>query len=346
MADDWHALPAEAVLKRLRGSPQGLTPQEATARLARHGPNELVQPTRVSPLKILLEQFTDVLVIVLIAAAIISGALGLAKGEATELYDAGLIVVIVILNATLGFVQEYRAEKSLQALKALAAPRAHVLRGGEIASVPTREVVPGDIVVLGAGDRVPADARLLEVASTRTNEASLTGESTPVSKIVGPLPGKVFLGDRRNMVFMGTAVDGGRGRAVVVATGMATELGKIAGLVQQETKEETPPQRQLNRRGKQLGLVVLATAGIVFLIGSLQTPGQVEILFLTAVGLAVAAIPEGLPAVVTICLALGLQRMIKRHALVRKLPAVEALGAATVIFSDKTGTLTKGEKDV
>ena len=346
MANDWHALPAEAVLKRLRGSPQGLTPQEATARLARHGPNELVQTTRVSPLKILLEQFTDVLVIVLIAAAIISGALGLAKGEATELYDAGLIVVIVILNATLGFVQEYRAEKSLQALKALAAPRAHVLRGGEIASVPTREVVPGDIVVLGAGDRVPADARLLEVASTRTNEASLTGESTPVSKIVGPLPGKVFLGDRRNMVFMGTTVDGGRGRAVVVATGMATELGKIAGLVQQETKEETPLQRQLNRLGKQIGLVVLATAGIVFLIGFLQNPDQVEILFLTAVGLAVAAIPEGLPAVVTICLALGLQRMIKRHALVRKLPAVEALGAATVICSDKTGTLTKGEMNV
>src|SRR3990170_1856920 len=313
-ADAWHAPPAEAVLKRLRGSPQGLTPQEAPARLARHGPNELVQTTRVSPLKILLEQFTDVLVIVLIAAAIISGALGLAKGEATELYDAGLIVVIVILNATLGFVQEYRAEKSLQALKALAAPRAHVLRGGEIASVPTREVVPGDIVVLGAGDRVPGDARLLEVASTRTNEASLTGESTPVSKIVGPLPGKVFLGDRRNMVFMGTTVDGGRGRAVVVATGMATELGKIAG--------------------------------IVFLIGFLQNPDQVEILFLTAVGLAVAAIPEGLPAVVTICLALGLQRMIKRHALVRKLPAVEALGAATVICSDKTGTLTKGEMNV
>ena len=346
MANDWHALPAEAVLGRLKASPHGLTPEEAAARLARHGPNELVQTTRVSPLKILLEQFTDVLVLVLIAAAIISGALGLAKGEATELYDAGLIMVIVILNATLGFVQEYRAEKSLQALKALAAPRAHVVRGGEITSVPTREVVPGDIAVLGAGDRIPADARLLEAASLRTNEASLTGESTPVSKIVAPLRGEAFLGDRRNMVFMGTTVDGGRGRAVVVATGMATELGKIAGLVQQETKEETPLQRQLNRLGKQLGIVVLATAGVVFLIGFLQNPGQLEVLFLTAVGLAVAAIPEGLPAVVTICLALGLQRMIKRHALVRKLPAVEALGAATVICSDKTGTLTKGEMNV
>ncbi len=346
MADDWHALPAEAALRRLESAPQGLSPQEAAVRLARYGPNELVQTTRISPLKILLEQFTDVLVLVLIAAAIISGALGLSKGEATELYDAGLIVIIVVLNATLGFVQEYRAEKSLQALKALAAPKAHVLREGEIVSVPTREVVPGDIVVLAAGDRVPADARLLEVASLRANEASLTGESTPVSKIVEPLPGDVFLGDRRNMAFMGTTVDGGRGKAVVLATGMATELGKIAGLVQQETKEETPLQRQLNRLGKQLGLVVLATAGLIFAIGFLQNPGQVEILFLTAVGLAVAAIPEGLPAVVTICLALGLQRMIKRHALVRKLPAVEALGAATVICSDKTGTLTKGEMNV
>ncbi|MGQ0798196.1 MAG: cation-translocating P-type ATPase [Methanobacteriota archaeon] len=346
MAGDWYNLSPEAVFKRLEASPVGLSNLEAVARLARHGPNELLQMKKVSPIRIFLEQFTDVLVLVLIAAAVISAALGLSKGEAAELYDAALIVIIVILNATLGFVQEYRAEKSLQALKALAAPKAHVLREEDVVAVPTREIVPGDVVLLAAGDRVPADARLLEVASLRTNEASLTGESTPVGKIVAALPGQVFLGDRKNTVFMGTSVDGGRGKAVVVETGMRTELGKIAGLVQQETKEETPLQRQLDRLGKQLGVVVLAVAGFIFAIGYLQDPSKTELLFLTAVGLAVAAIPEGLPAVVTISLALGLQRMVKRHALIRKLPAVEALGAATVICSDKTGTLTKGEMNV
>jgi len=347
MAREWYNLSPAEVLQQLNARPLGLTQEEAAARLARHGPNELVQTTRISPLRIFLEQFTDVLVLVLIAAAVISAALGLSKqGEATELYDAALIVIIVILNATLGFVQEYRAERSLQALKALAAPKAHVVRDGDTVMVPTREIVPGDVVLLAAGDRVPADGRLLEVASLRLNEASLTGESTPVTKATEALPGDVFLGDRKNTVFMGTSVDGGRGRAVIVATGMRTELGKIAGLVQEETKEETPLQKQLNRLGKQLGAIVLAVAGFVFAIGYFQNPSQIELLFLTAVGLAVAAIPEGLPAVVTISLALGLQRMVRRHALIRKLPAVEALGAATVICSDKTGTLTKGEMNV
>jgi len=346
MADDWHALSAEAVLQRLDASHLGLSSEEARKRLARSGPNELIQTTRISPLRIFLEQFTNVLVVVLIFAAIISAALGLSRGEAAELYDAALIFVIVILNATLGFVQEYRAEKSLQALKALAAPKAHTLRDNEVVVVPTREIVPGDVVLLAAGDRVPADGRLIEATGLRANEASLTGESTPVSKTTDVLRQEIFLADRKNTVFAGTTIEGGRGKAVVVSTGMGTELGKIAGLVQQETDEETPLQRQLNRLGRQIGVAVLAIAAIVFLIGVLRDISKAQGFFLTAVALAVAAIPEGLPAVVTISLALGLQRMVKRNALVRKLPAVEALGAATVICSDKTGTLTKGEMNV
>src|SRR5256885_1930636 len=346
MADDWHSLPADAVLRRLDASPLGLNSQDAARRLVRFGANELVQTARVNPLRILLSQFVDVLVIVLIIAAIISAALGLLQGENADLYDAVLIIVIVVMNAILGFFQEYRAERSLEALKNLAGPKAHVLREGGIVAVPSRELVPGDVAVLTAGDRIPADARLFEVASLRVNEASLTGESLPVSKSVEALPRDSFLGDRKNMVFMGTAVDGGRGKAVIVETGMATQLGKIAGLVQQGTKEETPLQKQLDRLGRQTGIAVLLAAGLIFLIGVLRDPGHIELLFLTAVGLAVAAIPDGLPAILTISLALGLQRMIRRGALIRKLPAVEALGAASVICSDKTGTLTKGELNV
>ena len=346
MALAWHSLRPDEVLKKLATSPLGLSDAEARARLERYGPNELVQTTRISPFRILLSQFTNVLIVVLIIAAIISALLGLSGGGTAELLDAILIVIIVILNATLGFFQEYRAERSLQALKALAAPKAHVVRGGDTVVVSAREIVPGDIILLTAGDRVPADARLVEVASVRTNEASLTGESLPVTKTTEPLPENMFLADRKNIVYMGTTVEGGRGRAAVVATGMATELGKIATLVQQETKEDTPLSRQLDRLGRQIGGAVLAIAVFVFAVNAWRDISQIELFFLTAVGLAVAAIPEGLPAVVTISLALGLQRMVKRNALVRKLPAVEALGAATVICSDKTGTLTKGEMNV
>ena len=346
MADEWHSLPADDVLRRLDASPLGLNASDAARRLARIGPNELVRTARISPWRILLAQFVDVLVIVLIIAAIISAVLGTLQGELADLYDAILIVAIVIMNAILGFVQEYRAERSLEALKGLAAPKAHVLREGGIVAIPSRELVPGDVTVLAAGDRVAADARLLEAAGLRLNEASLTGESQPVSKVIEPLPRDSFVGDRKNMVFMGTAVEGGRGKAVVVETGMATELGKIAGLVQQETKEETPLQKQLDRLGRQIGIAILSAAALIFGIGVLRDPRHIELMFLTAVGLAVAAIPEGLPAIVTISLALGLQRMIRRGALIRKLPAVEALGAASVICSDKTGTLTKGEMNV
>src|SRR5256885_3469975 len=284
MADDWHSLPADAVLRRLDASPLGLNSQDAARRLVRFGANELVQTARVSPLRILLSQFVDVLVIVLIIAAIISAALGLLKGENADLYDAVLIIVIVVMNAILGFVQEYRAERSLEALKNLAAPKAHVLREGGIVAVPSRELVPGGVVGLAGGARVPAAARLLEVASLRVNEASLTGESLPVSKAVEPQPRDSFLGDRKNMVFMGTTVDGGRGKAVLVETGMATQLGKIAGLGQQETKQETPLQKQLDRLGRQIGVAVLLAAGLIFVVGVLPEAGHVELLFLTTVG--------------------------------------------------------------
>src|SRR5438876_11324813 len=309
MADDWHSLPADAVLKRLDASPLGLDSREAARRLSRFGANELVQTARVNPLRILLSQFVDVLVIVLILAAVISATLGLLQGETADLYDAVLIIVIVIMNAILGFVQEYRAERSLEALKSLAAPKAHVLREGGVVAVPSRDLVPGEVVVLAAGDRVPADARLLEVASLRVNEASLTGESLPVSKAVEPQPRESFLGDRKNMVFMGTTVDGGRGKAVLAETGMSAQLGKIAGLVQQETKEETPLQKQLDRLGRQIGVAVLFAAGLIFVIGVVRDPGHIELLFLPAVGLSVAAMPAGLPAIARIRLALGLHRM-------------------------------------
>ncbi len=346
MAEIWHSLSVPEALDRLEASPLGLDPEGAARRLAQYGPNELQQLARISPLKIFLAQFLNVLVLVLIAAAVVSAALGLASGESSDLYDALLIAVIVVLNAVLGFIQEYRAERSLEALRSLAAPRARVVRGGAPATVPAREIVPGDLTVLAAGDRVAADCRIVEAASLRVNEAPLTGESVPVVKSTEPFPAGTFLADRRNMAYMGTTVEAGRGKALVVATGMATELGKIAGLVQREEKEETPLQKQLARLGKQIGILVLGISAIVFAIGFVRNPAQIEVLFLTAVSLAVAAIPEGLPAVVTITLALGLQRMLRRNALLRKLPAVEALGAASVICTDKTGTLTRGEMNV
>ena len=346
MDDDWHALPVETVLQGLGTSTAGLPPDDAKARFSRHGPNELEQLAQASRLTIFLSQFLDVLVIILIVAALISAVLGIMKGDSGELYDAILIGIIVVLNALFGYIQEYRAEKSLEALRSLAAPRAHVVRGGEASVIPARELVPGDVVLLGAGDKVPADLRLIEAASLRLNEASLTGESMAVSKGIAPLPPNTFLADRRNMAYMGTLVDAGRGKGVVIATGMKTQLGKIAGMVQQVEKTETPLQRQLARLGKQLGVMILGISALVFVVGFLEDPGKTEELFLTAVSLAVAAIPEGLPAIVTISLALGVQRMVRRNALVRKLSAVEALGAATVICSDKTGTLTKGEMNV
>ncbi|MFQ5883875.1 MAG: cation-translocating P-type ATPase [Thermoplasmata archaeon] len=345
----WYNLEFKEVLKELDTSPIGLDDKDAQARLERYGPNELVELRRVSPLKMFLRQFKDLMVIILIIAAVISGAIGvyhIYEGEAAgdELFDMLVIMIIVILNAVFGFVQEYKAEKAIQALKAMAAPTARIYRDSEVIQVPARELVPGDVLVLSTGDSVPADARLTEAINLNVNEASLTGESVPVSKITHSLKGEVFLGDQRNMVFSGTSVESGRAKAVVVLTGMNTELGKIAGMVQ-EAEEEAPLKAKINRMAKQIGVIVLGACAIVFIAGTLQGINVVK-MFLTAVSLAVAAIPEGLPAVVTISLALGVQRMVRRHALIRRLPAVETLGSATVICSDKTGTLTKGEMNI
>jgi Ca2+-transporting ATPase len=343
---EWYNLSPEEALERLDASPLGLHHEDAAHRLERYGPNELIETRRISPLRIFLSQFLDFMVIILLIAAAISAFIGYFNRSVEEYYDAVVIMVIVGFNAVFGFVQEYRAEKAIKALKAMAAPQATVIRDGETKTIPAKDVVPGDIVVLAAGTKVPADCRLIQVVNLHVNEASLTGESVPVAKSVDPVEGEVFLGDRRNMAFMGSTVESGRGRGVITATGMNTELGNIAGMVQEEEPEETPLQRKLARMGKQIGAGILGISAVIFFVGYLQDPDLIVQMFLTAVSLAVAAIPEGLPAVVTISLALGLQRMVKRHALVRRLPAVETLGSATVICSDKTGTLTEGKMNI
>src|SRR5688500_10259514 len=256
-------------------------------------------------------------------------------------------MAIVVLNAMLGFIQESRAEKSVRALMALAAPEATVVRDGDRQRVATHDIVPGDIVLIEAGDKIPADSRLVEVANLQTDEAPLTGESVPVSKELKPIEGDTGIGDRRNMLYSGTVATYGRGRAVVVATGMGTEVGRIAGLLEAAEKEPTPLQQELDRTGKRLSIIMLGICAVVFAAGLLSsttfTLNVVLSLFLFAVALAVAAIPEALPAIVTVGLSLGVRRMAAANAIVRKLPAVETLGAATVICSDKTGTLTRNE---
>jgi len=318
----------------------GLPAGEATERLRKYGPNQLVEKKGPSPLTIFLSQFSDFIIWVLIGAALVSGFL-------QEWIDALAIIAIVIINAILGFVQEHRAEKSLAALKKLSSPTCKVIRDGKHEVVPSAQLVPGDIIELEAGDNVPADARLTWVTSNfGAQEASLTGESTPVTKTAHALEERdVPLADRANMVYMGTSVSSGKGRAVVTDTGMETELGKIAGMIEEIEREATPLQKKLEQFGKWLVYLCFVLVGLVFLLEWLRGGKLVEV-FLTAVSLAVAAIPEGLPAVVTIALALGVQRMVKRHALIRRLRSVETLGCATVICSDKTGTLTKNEMTV
>ncbi|MDX1534672.1 MAG: HAD-IC family P-type ATPase, partial [Thermoplasmata archaeon] len=305
----WHSLSIEETLHQTDSTPLGLSGREAARRWERHGPNELQEAEAVSPLVLLGQQFVHPLVIILIVAAGIAAYL-------QEILDAIVIAMIVVLNAIFGFVQEYRAERAIQALKELTAPKAHVLRDEAEVTVPTRELVVGDVVLLSAGSKVPADLRLFEVANLMVSEASLTGESVPVHKRLDPVAEGAALGDRANLSFMGTVAEVGRGRGVVVATGMATELGRIAGMVQEEPVSQTPLQRQLSRFAKQLGVAVLAVTGFIFAVGYLRDPTALVELFLTAVALAVAAIPEALPAVVTVGLALGLRRMARRHALI------------------------------
>ncbi|MGE5589674.1 MAG: calcium-translocating P-type ATPase, SERCA-type [Bacillota bacterium] len=336
----WHTLePQEiaAVLNTHLG--QGLTAQQTQQRLEQVGPNRLTESRRISPWKLLVQQFQDFMVLVLLGATAVSYLLG-------EISDAITIVAIVVLNAILGFVQEYRAERSLEALKALAAPKARVVRDGEPQEVPADRLVPGDILLLEAGDRLAADGRLTEAVNLEVEESALTGESLPVRKrLAVPDAPDSPLGDRKNMVYLGTAVTRGRGRAVVVGTGMATEMGRIAGLIQEAEEGQTPLQRRLDQLGKVMVAVSLGVCALVVVAGVLRQE-PVMAMFLSGVSLAVAAMPEGLPAIVTVALALGVQRMIKGNAIVRKLPAVETLGCATVICSDKTGTLTKNEMTV
>ncbi len=339
----WHALSSERLEQELQSDIEaGLTASEAQHRLATVGPNELPEAPPASPLKLFFSQFTSVIVWVLIGAAVVSGLL-------EDWLDAAAIVTIVFLNGLLGFVQEFRAEQSLAALRKMSVAMARVFRDGVLRSIPARELVPGDLILLEAGDRVPADARLTYATNFQSQEASLTGESTPVQKRAGTLDAvDVPLADRTNLAFMGTIAVSGKARALVVATGLRTELGRIASMIQQASdaeRAETPLQRRLEQFGYTLLWLALAVVTLVFVLGYLRGEPLVA-MFLTSVSLAVAAVPEGLPAVVTITLALGVTRMAKRHALIRKLPAVETLGSATVICSDKTGTLTKNEMTV
>jgi Ca2+-transporting ATPase len=329
-----HARTSGDVLHILGVNPaRGLSSDEAAVRLRQYGANVLAEGRRRGPLRLLASQFADFMILVLIAAAVISGIIG-------DLTDTLVIIAIVALNAIIGFVQEYRAERAIAALRQMAAPSARVLRNGRSEHMDAGELVPGDIVLLDAGNLVPADLRLLESAQLRTQEAALTGESEPVHKSVAPLrePG-LPLGDRTNMAFKGTLVVHGRGRGVVVATGMATELGHIAQLLHQTEDTRTPLQRRLTRFGRILAVVVLLISATLFATGLLRGEPPV-LMLLTAISLAVAAIPEALPAVVTVALALGARKMVLRHALIRKLPAVETLGSVTFICTDKTGTLT------
>jgi len=329
------------LLRELNCDPaRGLSAQEAQQRLVRHGPNQLQEGKKDGPWKLFFAQFNDFIIWVLIAAAVVSGLMG-------ELVDTLAIIGIVILNSILGFIQEYRAEKALAALRRLSSPSSKVLRGGALQIIPSAQIVPGDIVEVEAGDHVPADCRLVsQTANFGAEEASLTGESMPVAKIIDSLPeADLPLAERRNMLFMGTSIVSGRGRALVAAAGMATELGKIAGMLQESKTELTPLQKKLADFGKFIVKVCVVLVTLVFLLQWLRG-GNLFDSFLTAVSLAVAAIPEGLPAVVTVALALGVQRMVKRHVLIRKLPSVETLGCATVICSDKTGTLTRNEMTV
>jgi Ca2+-transporting ATPase len=338
----------DQVLKELNTDPhQGLTEEDVKKRIEKYGYNELKKEEGVSPFALFINQFKNILIIILLIATVLSALVG-------ETFDAALILVIVVFCAVLGFIQEYRAERALEALKKMLSPAITVLRGGREEEVPSKDLVPGDILLLEAGDKIPTDARLVENHSLRCDEAPLTGESAPVGKDIKPLPENVRVNDKRNMVFTGTTVTYGRGKAVVTSTGMNTELGKIAEEVTAVETEKTPLEKRTDEIGKWLGIISFA---ICFLVAAVSVVreilggGRIDLAFIVtmvmfAVSLAVAAVPEALAAIVTGALAIGMHQMAKRNALVRKMPAVETLGCTTVICSDKTGTLTKGEMTV
>lgn len=336
MHKEFFQLPIEEIVKLLETDEKaGLSEGEARRRLLVYGPNEIKETKRRNPLVIFLRQFTDFLVIVLLAAAIIS----FASGEVT---DFVVIMAILIVNAIVGFIQEYRAEKAVAALKRMTTPSARVIRDGKVQEISSAELVPGDIILLETGMVIPADGRLIEAINLQVNEASFSGESLPVEKNISPLPKDTPLAERSNMVYAGTIVTRGHGKAIVVATGMQTEMGKITQLIEKGEEKKTPLQERMEHLGKWLAIGALSICFIMLILGIIEGKDP-KLMFLTAVSLAVAAIPEGLPVVITISLALGARRMAKRNALIRKLSAVETLGCVTHICSDKTGTLTQNK---
>jgi len=338
-SEAWHALAGEIVAERLEVNlEKGLSLEEAGKRLERHGKNILEKKKGFNAAKIIMAQFSSVLIWVLIVAALISFWLG-------DEIDAGVILGIIVLNAFLGFRQEFKAEKAMQALERMAVAKAVVLRNGKEQEISSTEIVPGDIIVLREGDKVPADARIIESVNMKTNEAALSGESNPVSKQQEKLSEKMPVADRTNILFTNTTVVFGRGRAIVVATGMKTEFGKISGMIQAIEKGKTPLAKNIDSFGKKLAIAILLVCIGIFAIG-IASDNEIILMFLTSVSLAVAAVPEGLPAVVTITLALGMRTMASKKAVVRKMSAVETLGSTSVICSDKTGTLTKNEMTV
>jgi Ca2+-transporting ATPase len=335
----WHTQTAEQALVQLTSQVTGLSEADAAERAIQYGPNEIQAAKRISAWEILLEQFKNILILILLGATAISLFLG-------HGVESIVIAVIVLFAVLLGFIQEYRAEHAIEALQKMAAPTATVLRDGEEIKVPARNLVPGDVVILHTGDRIPADARLLEAVNLQVDEAALTGESVPVEKHNQPVPGTdLAVGDRKNMVYAGTAITYGRGKALVVATGMQTEFGKIAQLLQTVERGKTPLQQNLDRVGTMLARGAFVVVVIIVALGFMRGQPFIEMLIF-GIALAVAVVPEALPAVVTISLAIGVQKMVKRHALIRRLSAVETLGSTSVICSDKTGTLTKDEMTV
>lgn len=335
----WHALPADEALQRLASSSAGLDRDEAARRLAADGPNRLTPARRRSLLRRLLDQFGNMLVLVLVGAAAVMALIG-------ELLDAAVVGALVVVNALVGFVQEGRAERALEAVRRAVAPEASVVRGGEQRTIPAEQLVRGDLVALAAGSVVPADLRLVEARGLEIQEAALTGESAPVGKGCAPDPAETPLAERRGMAWAGTVVARGIGRGVAVATGDATEIGRIGRMLAQHDSRETPLSRQLSRFSRRLTVAILILAGIVFAIGEgLRDMGAIE-MFRAAVGVAVAAVPEALPAILTIGMAVGVTRMARRRAIIRKLPAVEALGSVDVICADKTGTITRNQLTV
>ncbi len=338
MEEQWYNLGSDEALLALNSRRSGLTEAEAEARLLQYGANELKGRKKTPPVLIFLRQFLSPLIYVLLIAVIISAVVG-------HFIDAGVIMGVLLLNAVVGFVQETRAEKAMDALIRMAVPKAKIRRDGGAKLIPARRIVPGDVVLLETGDKVPADAKLVELSNLKVNEATLTGESMPADKHTEAISGKVPVAERKNLVFMGTIVTNGKAAAVVVRTGMSTEIGKIATAIQEIKPEETPLQKSIGKLSRYIIALFLGISGLLVVVGLLKGLGWIEMLLL-AIAAAVSAIPEGLPAVVTVVLALGMRMMARRHAIIRRLVAVETLGSSTVICSDKTGTLTLNEMTV